>query len=461
MKQVCIQGLGFVGAAMAVAVASARTSAGKARYQVVGVDQDTAEGRRRVEALNRGDFPFPTTDACLQAELQRAIHQKNLLATKEEHVYETADVVVIDIAQDIEFDQEQPEFDLTNLERAFISVARRVPSDSLILVETTVPPGTCERVLTQLLNKELMNRGLMENAVHLAHSFERVMPGDKYLNSITNFWRVYAGATEEAADICEGFLNTFIDVDRFPLTRLDSMTASETTKVMENTYRAVNIAFIDEWTKYAEAIGVDLYEILDAIRVRPTHSNIRFPGIGVGGYCLTKDPAFAPASVRQFFNNPSLKFPFSDLARKINNEMPSHSAERLIDLLGGSVSNKRILVLGVSYRPNVGDTRYSPIAALVDSLEKKNARVTAYDPLVEYWQERQMPVHQSLPSADLFDAVIFAVPHEEILKLDLYAWLAGAKPAILDAANCLSRAKRQKCRRAGVRVESVGRGEGL
>ena len=201
MKQVCIQGLGFVGAAMAVAVASARTSAGKACYQVIGVDQDTAEGRRRIEALNRGDFPFPTTDAYLQAELQRAIHQKNLLGTKEEHVYETADVVVIDIAQDIEFDQEQPEFDLTNLENAFISVARRVPSGSLILVETTVPPGTCERVLTPLLNKELMKRGLMEDAVHLAHSFERVMPGDKYLNSITNFWRVYAGSTDRAGRV--------------------------------------------------------------------------------------------------------------------------------------------------------------------------------------------------------------------------------------------------------------------
>ena len=230
---------------------------------------------------------------------------------------------------------------------------------------------------------------------------------------------------------------------------------------MENTYRAANIAFIDEWTKYAEMVGIDLYEVIDAIRVRPTHSNIRFPGLGVGGYCLTKDPAFAPAAARQLFGEESLKFPFSQLALQINQAMPAHTVVRMKNLLGESCKNTSILVLGVSYRQDVGDTRYSPVETLVRALEGDGAQVTCFDPFVDYWPEMDRCLPSHLPEAGSFDAVVLATPHKEFFDLDLPKWLDGARPVLLDTANVISKDQRQCCRAAGIRIESVGRGDGL
>lgn len=446
---------------MAVAVATARAQDGSFLYQVTGVDRDTPQGRERVEALCRGVFPFPTTDASLREALARACQAGNLSATTDKSAYKSAHVVVVDVALDIPFRDQQPQLQMTGLEQAVRSIARRIPEGALILVETTVPPGTCEKVLTPAVKEELLRRDLGEHAVHVAHSFERVMPGEMYLESITHFWRAYAGATIEAAQACEAFLSSIVDTEHFPLTRLSSMTASETAKVMENTYRAANIAFIDEWTKYAETVGIDLFEVIDAIRVRPTHSNIRFPGLGVGGYCLTKDPAFAPAAARQLFGKESLDFPFSQLAMQVNQAMPAHTVSRLEALLHGSCRDKLILVLGVSYRQDVGDTRYSPVETLAQALELRGGRVTGFDPFVDHWPEMDRSLPASLPEANRFDAIVITTPHREFLDLDLLGWLGRARPVVLDAANVTTRDQRQRCRAVGIRVESVGRGDGL
>ena len=166
------------------------------------------------------------------------------------------------------------------MEIAIESIAKHIKKGALIIVETTVPPGTCEKVIVPKLEEILAKRKLSLDDIFLAHSYERVMPGDDYLNSIINFWRVFSGMNKESSDLCEDFLSKIINIDQYPLTRLSSMTSSETAKVLENTYRAVNIALIDEWTKYAELVGIDIFEIVDAIRKRPTHSNMMYPGIG-------------------------------------------------------------------------------------------------------------------------------------------------------------------------------------
>ena len=336
-----------------------------------------------------------------------------------------------------------------------------MPRGSLILVETTVPPGTCAQVLQSILSEELKARGFADTDVHLAHSFERVMPGAQYLESITRFWRVYSGCTDQAADACEEFLSSIIDTKQYPLTRLSSTTASETAKVMENAYRAANIAFIDEWTKFSEAVGIDLYEIIDAIRVRPTHSNILFPGLGVGGYCLTKDPAFTPAASRQILNSPDLQFPFSMMSLKVNQEMPLHVVGRLQLLLDGNFDQKKILLLGVSYRPGIGDTRYSPVEVFARALIKGGAEIEAYDPFISDWSEMERQLLGEIPPPTSFDAVVFTTGHDEFKELDLVAWLDGSQPVILDTVNVVSKAQRERCRELGVEVESIGRGARL
>ena len=127
------------------------------------------------------------------------------------------------------------------------------------------------------------------------------MPGENYYDSITNFWRVYSGINKESELKCRKFLESFINTKKYPLTKLQNTRSSETAKVLENTFRAVNIALIDEWTKFANETNIDLQDIIKAIRVRPTHTNIMLPGIGVGGYCLTKDPGFAQIALKEIF----------------------------------------------------------------------------------------------------------------------------------------------------------------
>jgi nucleotide sugar dehydrogenase len=446
---------------MAVAVASARKSDGGPMYQVTGVDLLTDNGKARVNALNQGIFPFPIADQELQSALTLAKEAGNLTATTDESVYGVADVVVVDVPLDISYLDDEPTLKLSGFESAIRAVARRIPVGALVLIETTVPPGTCEKIATPALQDELRRRGLDKDSVHLAHSSERVMPGDGYLDSIVNFWRAYAGNTNVAADICEQFLTSIVNVEHFPLRRLSSMTASETVKVMENTYRAVNIALIDEWTKYAETLGIDLYEVVDAIRVRPTHSNIRFPGLGVGGYCLTKDPTFAPAAAKQLFHFEKLGFPFSQLAVKVNHNMPLHAVERLTVLLGGSCKGKRILVLGLSYREDIGDTRYSPAETLVRALESRGAVVSGYDPFLTYWRELNWVLPVELPSPIGLDAVVIATAHKQFQTLDIPSWLGSVRPVLLDTANVITAEHRRLCRDAGIRLESVGRGDGL
>ncbi len=461
MKSVCVQGLGFVGSAMAVAIASVRDKSGNPRYHVTGVDRDNDIGKKRTTLLDQGEFPFPCSDGSLLDALSSAHEEGNLCATTDVSVYESADIVVVDVALDIDFEAEEPRFDTSGLEQGIRTVAERIPEDALILIETTVPPGTCEKILLPVISEELERRSLAAGAVHFAHSFERVMPGSEYLKSISQFWRVYAGATAKAANLCEEFLSTIVDVEQFPLTRVSSITASETAKVMENTYRATNIAFIDEWTKYAETVGIDLFEVIDSIRVRPTHSNIRFPGIGVGGYCLTKDPAFTPAAARQLFGKENLKFPFSELAMQVNQAMPQHSLHRLIQLLDGDIREKIILLLGVSYRQDVGDPRFSPVEALARGVLQAGANINAFDPFLSYWPEMDLNLPATMPDADSFDAVVFTTPHRQFIELDLASWLGNARPVVLDTVNVLSRIQRTRCRSLGVRTESIGRGDGL
>ena len=129
------------------------------------------------------------------------------------------------------------------------------------------------------------------------------MPGPDYVDSIENFYRVFSGLDKKSELKVEEFLRTIIRTDEYPLTKLENTNATEIAKVLENSYRAKNIAFMVEWSRFAEEAGVNLYEVIDAIKMRPTHSNMMYPGIGVGGYCLTKDPLLASWSKMEIFGS--------------------------------------------------------------------------------------------------------------------------------------------------------------
>lgn len=455
-KIVCVQGLGFVGAANAIAIASARDGAGNPLYNVIGVDLSTASGRERVAALNQGAFPFPTTDAALVAAARSARIAGNLVAVTDASVFGVADVIAVEIGLDIDDKTAAAKVDLPPFRAAIGTVGDHMKSDALILLESTVPPGTTERIVAPLLRERLAARSLPAHALKLAYCYERVMPGDSYLASIVDMWRVYAGMTVEAADAAEAFLSSFIDTAKRPLTRLDSTRAVETAKVLENTFRAVNIALIDEWEKFARRIDVDLFEVLKAIRVRPTHQNIRYPGLGVGGNCLSKDPMFGAKSAQDIFGLTDVAFPLSNAAVTINNQMPGATVALLEEMCPGGLAGKRILILGASYREDVGDTRFSPSLTLASMLAEKQATVAFADPLVD--TEIGVPLHRDLPDADGFDAVILAVGHKPYRGIDLAAWSGARRPVVLDANGVLSLQQLQSLRDAGFKVAAIGRG---
>tara|TARA_Y100001937_G_scaffold128680_1_gene206691 strand:+ start:20532 stop:21980 length:1449 start_codon:yes stop_codon:yes gene_type:complete len=457
---VCIQGLGFVGSAMAVAVASASDSNGQPLFNVVGVDLPNARGLHSVKSLNAGMFPAESNDLDLVDAAKRTLERKNLRAFTDPEVYSWADVVIVDINLDLGAPDadEDPTVDFSALIRAMETLGDRIKAGCLVLVETTVPPGTCEKVIYPVLRDKFLARGLKESDLFLAHSYERVMPGHEYLFSIVNFWRVFAGLDEPSADKCEAFLRKIINTKDYPLTRLANLRASETAKVLENSYRATNIAFIEEWGRFAESVGVDLFSVINAIRQRPTHNNMRQPGFGVGGYCLTKDPLFGRVAAKQIFGL-DLDFPFSRSAVATNNRMPLVSVERLKTVFGDSLANKRILLCGVSYRPDVSDTRYSPSEIFARALLKESVDVEFHDPMVRFWEEFSAKPMLDFPNLTGYDALVFAVDHREYrdLKFD-EDFLKGWRGLVLDSNNVLSEAQIRDLVRIGCRVECIGRG---
>ena len=456
---VCVQGLGFVGIAMALAVAQARDSAGTPKFNVIGVDLPTEEGLEKIDAINRGVLPLICEDPKLEAALQQAQMDGNFLVTTNPLVYSLASVILVDVNLDVIHGDGRFTVAMEGFREAIRSLGAFMSKGCLVVIETTVPPGTCTTVVAPLLAEAAVARGFPEDAFLLAHAYERVMPGREYFDSIINFWRVYAGHTPAAAAACEVFLSQVIDVQKFPLTRLTSTTASEIGKVLENSYRAVNIAFMEEWGRFAEKLNVDLFKVIQAIRVRPTHANLRQPGFGVGGYCLTKDPLMAVIATREIFGFRDLDFPFCRMAVDANRKMPLVSLNKVQELLGGDLKGKTMVLLGVSYRQDVADTRNSPSQTFVEEARARGAKVICHDPYVSYWHELDLTLQPELPSPQEAQAVVFAIPHEPYRQLDIPGWLNGVKPLIFDANDVLIPEQLEAIRHAGILVWRIGRGQ--
>ena len=393
---VVVQGLGFVGAVMSLVCANALTEG----YAVIGVDLLTAATYWRIRSLNEGVFPLVADDPLIDEFYRNAMNNGNFLATYDPAAYEYANIIIVDVNLDVQkvtgSRGELLDFgvDLSGFESAIQTIASRCREDVLLLVETTVPPGTCQKVVKPIMDKALKQRGASTDIYKLGHSYERVMPGPDYIHSIREYPRVYSGIDDQSAEAVDAFLRTIINTEKCELRRLGSTTASEISKVLENSYRAMNISFIVEWSRFAEEAGVDLYEIVNAIRVRKTHANLMFPGIGVGGYCLTKDPLLASWSRKTVFGE-GVGLNNSVNSVSINDRMPFYAYERLVKVYG-AIDGKKVVLLGVSYRGDVGDTRHTPVSLFISCLEDAGATVVCHDPFVGFWPERDQAVTQDL-----------------------------------------------------------------
>jgi nucleotide sugar dehydrogenase len=322
----------------------------------------------------------------------------------------------------------------------------------------------------------------------LAHSFERVMPGKNYVSSIRDFWRVCSGINETARERVKKFLSEVINIDEYPLTVLERPIESETCKIIENSYRATILAFLHEWSVFAERNGVDLIKVIEAIKVRPTHSNIIFPGPGIGGYCLPKDGGLGVWSYQTLMGFEDDIFHITPLAINTNDTRAIHAAQLVRDGLrnmGKIVAACKIAVLGASYREDVGDTRYSGSEILVRKLTEMGAEVSVHDPYVKHWWEfekqdsypqtghsssrffrnqeklKDLLVHHDLKSAITgADAVVLAVRHRPYLTLDPdeVVEIAGHPVAIVDCFGILDDTRIRRYFELGCEVKGLGRG---
>lgn len=456
-KTVVVQGLGFVGAVMSIVVANSDND----EYVVIGVD--LPQRQSVIDALNAGDFPIQTTDKKVYEYFENAKNRKNFFATSDEYAYAKADIVIVDINLDVAKDSDKYKnikgytVSLDGFKKAMQSIASKCKPEVLVLVETTVPPGTCQKVVKPIFEEEYNKRGL-PHSFRIGHSYERVMPGPGYIDSIKNFYRVFSGINEESTNAVEEFLHTIISTNEYPLTRLGSTNATEMSKVLENSFRAMNIAFIHEWTEFAESAGVNLFEVVNAIRMRPTHKNIMLPGLGVGGYCLTKDPLLASWASQELFG--SVKLRQSEKAVGINDKMPLHTFKAVKQSFQEGLRNKQLLILGVSYLQNVGDTRYTPVELLYDYLIEEGAKVTLHDPHVSFWSEKNIqPETNEKIFQESYDAIILGTPHDLYIKDGKLDEILNSQKEIvvIDAHGAVTDELRNKHKK--VKFKIIGRGD--
>lgn len=490
---VAVMGVGFVGAIMAGVVAdSVDRKTGTPGKFVMAMQRPSLRSYWKIPYLNRGVAPVQAEDPEVAPMLRRTVLEKRTLtATFTYDALALADVVIVDVQCDYVKealgDMRHGHADIAALEESFRVIGERIQPDCLVLIETTVPPGTTEHIAYPIVKRAFEARGIATEPL-LAHSYERVMPGRQYVASVRDFWRVCSGINATARQRVVAFLSDVLNVAQYPLTVLDRPIESESCKVIENSYRATILAFMDEWSRFAEQNGIDLVKVIQAIKMRPTHSNIIFPGPGIGGYCLPKDGALGLWAYQNILGFEEDSLPLTTAAININDTRALHVADLVreaLEAMGRPLPRTPVLLCGASYREDVGDTRYSGSELIVRKLVELGADVRVHDPYLEHWYELEnqeeypakgqsrsrffrnqsavtkIRVQKDLAAAlQRTQAVILAVRHAPYLDLEP-DWLvrqAGGPLAVIDSFGILSDAGIRRYVELGCEVRCLGRG---
>ncbi len=489
---VVVMGVGFVGAAMAAVIADTVDKKGKPNKYVIGMQRPSPRSYWKIPVLNRGVSPVTSEDEELAPMIERCVKdKKTLTATFIYDALSLADVVVVDIQCDYLKESignvHNGRAEMTHLENAMAVIAEHINPNALVLIETKVAPGTTEQVAYPIMKKVFQKRGIKTDPL-LAHSYERVMPGKEYVASIRDFWRVCSGINKKAQKRVATFLHDVLNTKEYPLTVLDRPIESETAKIIENSYRAAMLAFLDEWSLFAERNGVDLLKVIKAIKARPTHSNMIFPGPGIGGYCLPKDGGLGVWAYKHIHGFEDDIFKITPMAININDTRSLHVGQLVRDALRNmnkQIAAADILLLGASYREDVGDTRYSGSEVIVRRLTEMGAEMKVHDPYLSHWWEfekqdeypkkgyslsrffrNQDKLKNLKPEEDLkkafkgADAIILAVRHEAYMDLDpdkVYK-MVGNTFAVIDCFGILDDDKIRRYFELGCEVKGLGRG---
>ena len=370
--RVAIIGQGYVGLPLALA-------ASQAGHTVVGIDSNP----QLVSQLAAGKSPIlDITDG----EIDAAIKSGSYGITSEFDSIKDAEIVVICVPTPLD-NFHKP--DLTFLELAIETTASHISPETLVINESTVAPGTTRTLLAAALEAAQV-------PFDLAYSPERIDPANKKWN-VTNTPKLVAGLTEAATERATAFYRTFIT----SVTTGSSLEVIETAKLLENSFRLVNISFINEIAQFCAALKIDVREVIDAATTKPYGFMPFYPGAGVGGHCIPVDPKYLSSKADEL----GIPSRFINLAHELNLSLPSYFTGVATGMLG-SLEEKKIIVIGVAYKPDVADVRETPAEQLITTLRQSGAAVSWHDDLVQRWKGET-----SVPLTNTYDLAILINPH--------------------------------------------------
>ncbi|MDO8508916.1 MAG: nucleotide sugar dehydrogenase [Nanoarchaeota archaeon] len=419
LPRVTVIGLGYVGFPLACAIAKSNN------YEVYGLDID----EKRVDKINM--HLSPVEDRQAEEDIKTAI----IHATTEENVLKNSKFIIVCVPTPI---NEERKPDLSPVILAAEKIARNLRKGHIIILESTVNPGVCEEIVLPILESGGLKGGV---DFELVHCPERIDPGSPKWN-VYNIDRNIGGLTRQGTNIAADFYRSFLNAN---INEMSSLKVAEATKIVENVFRDVNIAYVNELAQSFDKLGIDVHEVIRGASNKPFAFMPHYPGCGVGGHCIAVDPYYLiDYAEKNGFNHQLLK-----VARNINNSMPHYTVRKLVDglkILGIDIKGAKVGLLGLSYKAHVGDMRESPALEIKKELLELGADVLCCDPYCNG--------HAPALIGDILEncvGVILATNHKQFV--DVRNW-KNVK-IVVDGRNCLDM---QNIESQGIVYNGIGRG---
>lgn len=408
--KISILGLGYVGLPLAAAIAR------KTKNEVVGYDPQ----KSKIEKISRKECPIDDEQCALD------LKEIDLNISADDSIIDNSDIYIVCVPTPV-LDDFTP--DLNPVRSAVRTVSKYIKKGQILIIESTINPGVCDEIVIPLVERETgMKAG---KDFDVAHCPERINPGDPKWNVYNiprNIGSTSPEATKKAADLYREFISAEIN-------EMKDLKTTEATKIIENTFRDINIAFVNELAKSFDVLDIDLTEVIRGASNKPFAFMAHYPSCGVGGHCIPVDPYYLiDRAGKSGFDHKFLK-----LAREINNSMPEYTIELLADALNEkekSVKNTKIALLGLSYKADVGDIRESPSIKLIELLQTKKADFKTYDP---YFTDMST-VNNIDEALDFAYALVIATDHKAFRQTLTGEYLKSNNiEVVIDGKNCLDK----------------------
>ncbi|MDA1060784.1 MAG: nucleotide sugar dehydrogenase [bacterium] len=326
--------------------------------------------------------------------------------------------------------------DLSHIIDVSKKISKQLEKGQTIIIESTINPGVCEEIILPILEKSGLKGG---KDFHLAHCPERINPGDKKWN-INNIPRNIGALSEKGLKKAKIFYKTFVKAE---IKTLKSIKAAEASKIIENTFRDINIAYVNELAKSFDALGIDLIEVIEAASNKPFSFMPHYPGCGVGGHCIPVDPYYLINKAKKSgFDHNLLK-----KAREVNDSMPQYTVGLLESRIKPSLKNAKVGLLGLAYKADISDTRNSPSLKISEILKRKGAKVLKFDP---YIKSNCKNLTDILKKSDY---LIIGTAHKEFKKINGPQLKKHGIKIVIDGKNCLNK---EEIERNGIIYKGIG-----